>query len=267
MPVNNLNVRQGGLHFVERSLLQILRNLVPDCGIDDPNAANGLGHGPVRDADTSYTATGDGTTTVYTLTPPETGAPVVAVHDVTVGGATMLFGFDYIVHWGDKFGSPDQHGANLEFMNAPAAAAAIVIPYKYGKRVISQGGKQVALGSFINAGFFRGAMPLPRIQVNLETSTPEAVGIGDNFDTVNRLGAYWENMRFRITVMSQYASECKDLTDQVKNAIMLAAHDNNYLIPILQVEQIMNLDYDIETKAYTRIVMISCKAREIFGVP
>jgi hypothetical protein len=265
MPLED--VPQGGAHYAERQLLNVLRVNVPDPGIDDPNAADGTGHGPLRDADQIYTTTGDGTTSTYTLTPSVTGAHVVAVGEVYVGANKMKYGWDYLINWGDKFGSPEQKATTIQFLVVPTAAAAITVPFKYGKRVLSASGQIVAQGSFIAAGFSRNAQPLPKILVTLDTDNHERVGIGDNWDSTRNLGAVWHNMVWRIQVMSMYATECKDLTDSVVNAVMKGSHEDNYLMPIMNTDSITNYDYDFEQKAYMRVVRVSTKNRQIFGTP
>jgi hypothetical protein len=107
-------------------------------------------------------------------------------------------------------------------------------------------------------------MPNPKILVTMESDTPEPVGIGDNWDAENSRGAYWHNMTFRITVMSLYADECKMLSDRVVSSIMRAQHDGNYFMPIMVVEQVVNIDYDLDQKCYIRLVMVGVKAREVF---
>jgi len=265
MPVYSIPI--GGTHYTEKQLINILRNNVPDPGIDDPNARTGTGHGAIRDADATYAATGNAATKIYTITPSENGAPVVAIGSVTVGGSSMLFGWDYTIDWGDKFGTPDQRATKVIFVTEPANSAAIVIPYKYAKRITTQDGKLVAQGSFIGAGFSRGAQPPPRITVLMESDEPEPVGIGDNWDSTLQMGNYWHNMTFRITVMSLYADEAKELAGKVTNAIMVAAHDNNYLMPIIEVDRVLNIDYDFEQKLYIVVISVSCKARQLFGKP
>ena len=263
MPLEEIPV--GGKHYSEYQLLNILRTRVADPGMDDPNAKNGSGHAARRDADYKYSPTGDGTTDTFTITPPVAGAPVVCVHDVTVGGTPLRYGWDYIVHWGDQFGTPDQQATKIQFLTTPTLSAAIVIPCRYGLRVTAPDNKSQAFGSFIAGGFSRGAMPLPKIKVLVEMDDFESVGVGDNFDDALRMGNMWHNMQFRITVMSLYADECKDLADTVASAINVASHDDNYLMPILKMERILNMDYDIDQKAYVHIVQCSAKAREIFG--
>jgi len=264
MPV--LNVPIGGTQFVEKQLLNILRRWVPDPSIDDPNSRDGSGHGPVRDATETLAATGDGQTTTYALTPTENSSyPVVAVYDVTVAGLPMLFGWDYLIEWGEKFGTPATRRARLAFNVAPADGVAVAIKIRYGTYQVLVGNKSVALGSFINSGFSRGLMPLPKIQVQLENSNLERVGIGDNWDADTQMGAVWHEMTWRVTVMSLYAEECKELANKVSSSIMKASHDNNYLMPILNVDRLISLDYDLDQKAYVIICMISCKCRELFG--
>ena len=263
MPLINIPV--GGSHYAEKQVMNLLRQRVADPGIDLPNASDGTGHGATRDEQYPYTATGDGAAREFTITPPETGAPVAAIYDVYIGTAKQLYGFDYLIQWGDKFGTPDQRVTKIIFIAPPANGSAITANFRYGKRIQNEEGKLVALGSFINTGFSRGMMPLPKIQVTLEEDTLEPVGIGDNWDETNQLGAYWHNIRFRVTIMSLYADETKELTDRVMSSIMKMAHDTNYFMPEIKPERVVNLDYDLDQRAYVRIIQFTCKSREIFG--
>jgi len=238
---------------------------VPDPGIDDPNARDGSGHGPIRDAVEILSFTGDGQTVEFDLLPTVNNSyPVVAVYDVTVAGMPMLAGWDYNTTYGEKFGTATRR-ARLAFNVAPADGVAVAIKIRYGTYQVLVGNKSVALGSFINSGFSRGLMPLPKIQVQLENSNLERVGIGDNWDADTQMGAVWHEMTWRVTVMSLYAEECKELANKVSSSIMKASHDNNYLMPILNVDRLISLDYDLEQKAYIIIVMVSCRCRELFG--
>ena len=255
----------GGTHFAEKMILSILRRYVPDPGVDDPNNLSGTGHGAVRDAEGELTFTGDGTTTEFTLSPPDVGSPVVAVYSVRVGTTQKLYGFDYLINWGDRFGTPQQKATKLLFLEPPTLGQTLYVPYRYGKRIVSERGELVALGSFINTGFSRGAMPLPKIQCILEEDTMEAVGIGDNWDSELQMGNYWHKIRFRCTVLSLYADECKTLTDKCVSALMKAAHDNNYLMPEIKPDRIINIDYDLDQKAFVRVFQFSVTSREIFG--
>ena len=264
MPV--LNVPIGGTQFVEKQLLNILRRFVPDPGIDDPNARDGSGHGATRDATETLTFTGDGQTVGFNLLPTENSSyPVVAVYDVTVNSLPMLAGWDYNVSWGEKFGVPAARRARVAFVVAPGDGQAITVKIRYGTYQVLIDNKSVALGSFINTGFSRGLMPLPKIQLQLENSNLERVGIGDNWDSSVNMGAVWHEMTWRVTVMSLYAEEVKELANKVSSSIMKASHDNNYLMPILNVDRIISMDYDIDQKAYVIIVMVSCRCRELFG--
>jgi len=264
MPV--LNVPRGGTLEVEKQLLNILRRYVQDPGCDDPNARDGSGHGAIRDATETLAFTGDGQTVGFNLLPTENNSyPVVAVYDVTVNALPMLAGWDYNIAHGEKFGTPAARRARIAFTVAPADGQAITVKIRYGTYQVLLDNKSVALGSFINTGFSRGLMPLPKIQLQLESSTIERVGIGDNWDASVQMGAMWHEMMWRVTVMSLYAEECKELVNKVSSSIMKASHDNNYLIPIMNVDRIVNFDYDIDQKAFVQVVMVTCQCRELFG--
>ena len=261
-----LNTPRGGTLEVERQLMTILRRYVQDPGIDDPNARDASGHGAIRDATETLAFTGDGQTVGFNLLPTENNSyPVVAVYDVTVNALPMLAGWDYNISYGEKFGTPATRRARIAFNVAPADGVAVAVKIRYGTYQVLVDNKSVALGSFINSGFSRGLMPLPKIQVQLENSNLERVGIGDNWDSSVNMGAVWHEMTWRITVFSLYAEECKELTNKVSSSIMKASHDNNYLMPILNVERIINFDYDIDTKSHQAVVMVSCRCRELFG--
>lgn len=264
MPV--LNVPAGGTYAVEKQLLNILRHYVPDPGIDNPNSRNGTGHDVPRDAVEILSFTGDGKTTDFELVPTANNSyPVVAVYDVTVAASPMLAGFDYNPEWGEKFGTPATRRARVAFVAAPANGATVTVTIKYGTYSVLLDNRSVALGSFINSGFSRGLMPLPKIQLQLETSNIVRVGIGDNWDTAAQLGAMWHEMTWKVICMSFYAEEAKELANKVSSSIMKASHDNNYLMPELNVDRIVNMDYDIDQKNYVVIVYITCRCREIFG--
>jgi hypothetical protein len=259
------NIPIGGSHMAEKQILNILRRWVPDPGIDNPNIQDGTGHGATRDEEGELTFNGDGTTVEFTLTPAEAHAPVVAAYAVRVGTTPKLYGFDYLINWGDRFGTPQQKATKIIFLEPPGIGITVYVPYRYGKRIVSEKGDVVALGSFINSGFSRGAMPLPKIQCLVEEDTMEAVGIGDNWDNDLQLGNYWHKIRFRCTILSGYADECKMLTDKCVSALMKAAHDNNYLMPEIKPDRIINIDYDLDQKAYVRVFQFSVISREIFG--
>lgn len=258
----------GGTRFIEHLLLNKLRQYMTDPGVDDPNVHDGTGHGTTRETAAAFSATGDGAETSFTITPAVSTAPVVSVYSVQIAGVPKAYGLDYLITWGDKFGPNASKTTSIDFFDAPADAAAITATYKYGKQIKTLDGKQQALGSWINSGFSRGAMPNPKIQLLLENDVLEEVGVGDNWDStasggVGR-GAVWHNCRWRALVFSLFADECKTICDSVVSSVMRISHENNYLTPVIRVEEVINLDYDFEQKAFIRAVMLSCKSREIF---
>jgi len=111
--VINGSLEEAGLAIADREDMEIFNELLgrqPDPTED----ANGRWSWDSQ----SDSFTGDGTTTVFTLTKK----PVIEVEEVTVGGtATSAYKMDY-------------YDGKIEFTTAPASGASIVVKYWYSKR-------------------------------------------------------------------------------------------------------------------------------------
>ena len=258
-------IAMGGTKYVRDRILNILRQRVPDPGIDDIEAPGGFGYGPVRDAETTFTITGDGVNSVYAITPTDPNNPVVSIYNVYQGTTLLFYAWDYLIQWGDKTGNPQQLTTRIQLPAVLALGATLTGTYRYGKTIDSKDNRVIAQGSFINTSFSRGAMPLPKIQLVFQETTIRPAATGDDYDSQTGRGIiYHDPMIYEARVYSAYLEECEDLTTLVSSALMQGAHDRNRLIPEIRVTGIRNVAYDPEKKEFMWTVVFEVLSQQVF---
>jgi len=176
--------------------------------------------------------------TVFTLLDTQ----VKYVTSVTVAGTALYIGNQYTLALGE--------GTDLSTVTLKTGATlsdAVIITYYFGPTILYE-------------GFQRLDSALPRMSMILNGANSEFVAIGENGEMGGGKQKYW-NANYQIEVRSSYASQLKDLLNDLSNAIDQIRQNTPRQYKTLKIEtdRLVNYDFDNQLRLYRGRVFFTVK--------